>query len=358
MTLWRNIGLQLPNTGMIDVCFREVYPLKHGGERFTALFQDVMRKAGLRLNTFLFFAGGADRFITDHPLTGMPAMNALFLGSRGIYNSSGDAYQEPMELINADFSWNARTTGSSHVPQTFDDARASLRRFAYQMNEPAEIFGTNGAFDRSLQHLYGPASAAAMKKYYLESEDLPETAAQIADSRPMTYLPLTWDRMFAASSHWRQLIQDSRTWHGNIDSEPIAAAVLRAKLSQPELHHRLARRWRIASELNRRGSADLQQALAAGPSKESLQDLEFLRTLRGVYQPLMDSLSLFHEAWYLRLTGRRAAASQEALRLARRAKEMAEQAFPKPIDPVAGEVGTLRQLTTKLVDSIRDFETN
>jgi hypothetical protein len=37
---------------------------------------------------------------------------------------------------------------------------------------------------------------------------------------------------------------------------------------------------------------------------------------------------------------------------------MAEQAFPEPIDPVAGEVGTLRQLTTKLVDSIQDFETN
>lgn len=356
LQLWRNIGLQLPNTETIDVCFREVYPLKAGGERFTAMFQEMMQNAGLRLNTFLFFAGGADRFVTDYPLTGMPAMNGLFLGSRGIYNASGDAYQEPMELINADYSWNVRTTSRSQVPRTFDEARNNLRRFAYHMNEPVEIFGAGGVLDNALEHLYGAKSAAAMKKYYLEAADLPETAPVMENTRPMTYLPLTWDRMFAASSHWRQLIQDSKTWRGGVENEPFAAAVARAKLEQPEMHRRLARRWRMASDLNRRGSAYLQQALRAGALPESVDDLEFLMTLRRVYQPLMDSLALFHQAWYGRLIGKAVPPQPEALQLARKAQEMAEQAFPHPIDPVGGEVGTLRQLTAKLVISLREFE--
>lgn len=356
LELWRNIGLQLPNNAMIDVCFREVYPLRGGGERFTSIFRDLIRKAGLQLNTFVFFTGGADRFITDYPLTGMPAMNGLFLGARGIYNSSGDAYQEPMELINADYSWNARTTGTSYVPRTFADAQASMRSFAYRMNEPAEIFSTDGIFDSAVEHLYGPRSAAAMKKYYLQSDDLPETVNVIGDTRPITYLPMTWDRMFSASSHWRQLVQDSKTWRGGVDNEPFAAAVARAKLELPELHRRLARRWRIASDLNRRGSAHLEQALAAGPLAESVEDLQFLKTLCDVYQPLMNSLVLFHEAWHRRLTGKVVPRQLEALKLAQKAKKMAEQAFPQPIDPVGGEVGALRQLTAKLVDSIRDFE--
>lgn len=72
----------------------------------------------------------------------------------------------------------------------------------------------------------------------------------------------------------------------------------------------------------------------------------------------MDSLAIFHESPHLRVAGKLVAAPQEALSLARRAKQMAEAAFPQPIDPVGGETGALRQLTTKLVDSIREFEKN
>ena len=82
-----------------------------------------MRSAGSTLNIFLFFAGGADRFITDYPLTGAPAMNALFAGARSMYNASGDFYQEPMELINAEYSWNIRSTGFFKIPVTPTERR-------------------------------------------------------------------------------------------------------------------------------------------------------------------------------------------------------------------------------------------
>ncbi|MCZ2080262.1 MAG: glycoside hydrolase family 20 zincin-like fold domain-containing protein [Bryobacterales bacterium] len=356
LELWRNIGLQLPKSDTIDVCFREVFPMKHGGERFTGTFRTLMQRAGLNLNIFLFFTGGADRFITDYPLTGAPSMNALFLGARGIYNSSGDAYQEPMELINAEYSWNANSRGSAKVPRTYDEARAFLRDFAFDADKPPEVFGPGGIYQSAVEHLYGAKAAIPMMNYYRESADLPERPSPpSATGRPMTYLPLTWDRMFAASSHWRQLIQDSKTWRGQVDDESFAAAVERAKLTQAELHRRLARRWRIASELNRKGLTHLQQALKSAPLQESVDDLVFLRTLRDVYQPLMDSLALYHRALHNRASGKLAGLQNEALALAVRAKEMAAEAFPEPIDPVGGEVGTLRKLSAGLVDAITEF---
>ena len=357
LELWRNIGLQLPSSKTIDVCFREVYPLRNGGERFTESFRRLMQESGLNLNTFLFFTGGADRFITDYPLTGTPAMNALFLGARGIYNSSGDSYQEPMELINADYSWNARAVGSSSVPRTYDESQKMLRAFAYEVEQPQQIFAPGGVFQTATEHLYGSDAAVPMMKYYRESALLPEqTPDHQATGRPMTFLPLTWDRAFAASSHWRQLIQDSKTWSGGIDDESYGAAIDRMKMPLPELHRRLARRWKIASDLNRKGSAYLKQALASKPRHESVEDLEFLQTLREIYQPLMDSLELYHTALYSKLSGKPAESQRSAQMLAERARDMAAKAFPNPIDPVGGEVGALRKLSAQLVESIRDFE--
>src|SRR5690606_31883059 len=123
-----------------------------------------------------------------------------------------------------------------------------------------------------------------------------------------------------------------------------------------ELHRRLARRWRIASELNRKGSAHIRQALASAPRQEAVEDLEFLRTLRDVYQPLMDSLALYHEALHGQLSGKAVKSLRPALALAERAKQMAEKAFPEPIDPVGGEIGALRKLSAQLVESISEFE--
>jgi hypothetical protein len=108
--------------------------------------------------------------------------------------------------------------------------------------------------------------------------------------------------------------------------------------------------------LNRKGSAYLKQALASTPRHESVEDLEYLRTLREIYQPLMDSLELYHTALYSKLSGKPAESQRSAQMLAERARDMAAKAFPNPIDPVGGEVGALRKLSAQLVESIRDFE--
>ena len=87
-----------------------------------------------------------------------------------------------------------------------------------------------------------------------------------------------------------------------------------------------------------------------------MDDLVFLRTLRDVYQPLMDALALYHDALQSRLSGKPAKSQRATLALAERAKKMARKAFPEPIDPVGGEVGALRKLSAKLVDAIGEFE--
>ncbi len=354
LELWRNIGLEIPKAPNVQTCFREVYPLRHGGERFTERFASAMEAAGSPLRVFMFFAGGADRFVTDYPLSGAPAMNALFLGSRGMYNASGDFYQEPMELINAEFSWNAHAKGS-RVPRTFDESQQSMRQYMYEDGRPVEIFGQGALYDLACRRIYGDRAAPMMAKYYRLSAVLPETPApppSPSTGRPVTYLPLTWDRAYAAPSHWRRLIQDSMTWGAAIDDEVYSAAMKRMGIDRKELHRRMARRWQLMSGLNREALGLLDGALQAGPKPESLEDLRFLKTLVSIYQPLIDALAGFHGAWNARLSGSAPPRLDSVLQLASQARQMADKEFPQPIDPVGGEIGALRRLSRQLEQSI------
>lgn len=352
--LWRNIGLEIPKATNVQACFREVYPLRHGGERFTEQFASAMRDAGSPMRVFMFFAGGADRFYTDYPLSGAPALNALFLGSRGIYNTSGDFYQEPMELINAEFSWNARAKGF-RVPRDYAESQQLVRSYMYEENQPADIFGPGELYDLACQRLYGRRAAPLMAKYYRLFTMLPEDPVKSPSTgRPMTYVPLTWDRAYAAPSHWRRLVQDSMTWGARIDDEVYLAALQRMGIERGELHRRMSRRWGLVSGLNRDALALLDSAIQAGPQPESLEDLRFLKTLLTVYQPLFDSLAAFHDAWHARLSGRvpDREGVDAALRLASLAHQLAEREFPRPVDPVGGEIGALLRLSGQLKRSI------
>ena len=352
--LWRNIALEIPKAANVQACFREVYPLRTGGERFAERFTSALRDAGSPLRLFLFFTGGADRFYTDYPLSGAPALNALFWGSRGIYNASGDFYQEPMELINAEFSWNAQAKGF-RVPWDYTEAQQLVRSYMCDDDQPAAVFEPGELYDLACERLYGERAASWMAKYYRLSAMLPEApASSSARSRSMTYVPLTWDRAYAAPSHWRKLTQDSMTWGASIDDEVYAAALRRMGIDRVELHRRMARRWSVMSGLNRDALALLDNAIQAGPRPESLEDLRFLKTLLGVYQRMFDSLAAFHDAWHTRLSGRVPDRQrvEAALRLASRTRQLAERAFPRPIDPVGGEIGTLLRLSKQLETSI------
>ena len=95
--------------------------------------------------------------------------------------------------------------------------------------------------------------------------------------------------------------------------------------------------------MNREAHGLLEQAIAAGPRSDAIDDLRFLKTLLSVYQPFIDSLSAFHDE---NLTA--------ALPLARQARQMAEREFPTPIDPVGGEIGSLLRLSKQLEQTIRE----
>jgi hypothetical protein len=364
LELWKNIGLQLPRTNNLLVCFREIFPRPNGGQQWIRAFNSTMKEAGLNIGTYVFFNGGVANYTTNYPESGAPTMNALFRGATGMYNFSGDFYGLPMEVVNAEYDWTTKPSDSVfREPATYSQARAMWLRFVFAKDEPGGLFGDGGLYRRACELLYGAKAGDIMMSYYQESRWVPDTFDEATEVRQRPaqcesdYLPMMWDRAYALPEHWRDLAVDSKTWTRDITDPTYRKALSRLKISVQELHRRLARHWTILAELNTVGAKYVDEALEADPRPESIDGLRFLKTSFRVDQPLLNALSMFHrgiEQYHStsRDKGLPAQNFGSALDEGRKAAELARLAFPDPIDPNGCEVGTLRHSSQLLVQSI------
>lgn len=371
LKFWRNYALQLPSFNNILFCFggssiSYIFPQKYGGRSWIDLFNSLMRSANKQIGAYIFFAGGAGNFYTDYPLTGTPPLNAMFQGAAGMYNFSGDFYEKPMELINAEYTWNVRGAGFSRNPANYGRAMSLYLRYMYGRGEPSELFGPEGLYQRTCELLYGPTAGPIMASYYQESSWVPDTQSQnkavdkLTGYIHSTYIPRMDNQVYAVPEYWKDLLWDSNTWTKEITSKRYTDAIASLHISLRELHRRLARYWEIRAKLNAKGAQDVQRALNANPRDTSVEGLRFLQTSFRVDQPLLQSLADYHQGMEAYLASPRNEAKskgsfRKALIEARDSHKLALTAFPDPIDPAGGEVGAIRSYSLRLVQTIQQM---
>ncbi|MEW5977687.1 MAG: glycoside hydrolase family 20 zincin-like fold domain-containing protein [Acidobacteriota bacterium] len=265
LELWQNIGRQLPKSPNVEICFREIFPLKGSNRQWTSDFNKTMSQAGLPFKIFLFFAGGGNYYLSDYPVVASPAMNRSFLGSEGIYNGSSGFNQEPLQLINAEYSWNTRSNGFFQEPRSYDEALGLWR--GYQTNEarPAALFEAGGTLERVCDWLYGPRAGrhlAEMQRNFLAAND---------NETP----PGMWQKLYPLSVLWRNLAVDSAGWTNDIQ-EPTLKKFLSEKGLSPEAYHsNLESRWMKWAAITEQGIEHLKAALGESDLRpESRPDLE------------------------------------------------------------------------------------
>jgi hypothetical protein len=333
LELWQNIATRLPRAANVMACFRETFPQEHGAGKWTDAFHAALRRVGAGLGLYMFLCGGADHYLNDYPLVASAAMNVHFLGARAVYNFSGDAYQEPQQLLNAEYDWNATSRGFFRDARTHSEGRRVWHELAQQTTSPEEIFGDRGFLARACRRLYGPAAAAPMIRYYRESRSLPGDWGKERGS-----LPSKDERLYALPVLARRLSREAGTW----------------KPGQPELHRKLKEYWDLSLDVARSGERLLKEALEAPPSASSREDLEFLLKSTRVAIPLCEALSALHDAL---------ADPERAKELLERAQEAADQAsrlaaesFPDVIDPAGAEIGVQKTRIAALRIAVRGLQ--
>lgn len=367
LRLWQNVAVALPPAENLACCFRETFP-QPGGARWADAFNQAMADVDARLGLWVYFAGGADHWLNDYPLVATPAMNVMFQGAAGIYSACGDGYQEPQQLLNAEYAWNCRSDGFRVEERNWDDANRTWQQLAMADLKPAAIFGDGGWLDRICRRLYGPAAGPLMREHVTRWDPLapPEQAQSVAafdavagasESKP--YLPMAYAKVFGVPVHWRRLALDSKTWGRQIANEVYARKFEACEISRAQLHARLGRQWEL---IHARCAASLklvEQALGADLPAATRDDLMFLRLGLEVSLPLSRSLGRFHSARqsHFEPSADRAACIidlDQADRLAGQAAELADRYFPVVTDPCGAEVGAVKTALAKLRGAIAD----
>lgn len=310
LEFWANAVSLLPSQGNVEVGFREIFPRQGTGEPWIPAFMERMASRGLSDKSFMFFLGGADQYsggVFNYPYAATPVINGIFEGAEAIYNFSGGVHQEPLQVVNAEFSWNVEAPGHQR-PKTFETTLAAWNRLRSNQELPEEVFGPGGLFEEACVRIYGAKTGKLMAGFFNFFEPLGDD--EIPAFYPRKVYPNTvfWRLFQADSAYWGSGSAGSRSRE---DTEDAATEIrirgrVRTYSAQDYalLQQRIAAFWRQLADVNRKGKQMVTEALDAGDVREdAVPDLRHLERCLEVGIRFGGLLASYHDAIGSGVTG-------------------------------------------------------
>ena len=216
---WATISRLMKNVQNVEFGFREQFLREDGkhlrfGEMRRVLDADGQ---GHAINA-LVFAGAAGND-NDHLYNANPVLSKYYLGAESILNCSGHAYQEPLQMLNAEYGWRAdgRVWFDEPIAKRFADAIKQYDTYRDGLRRPAGIFGRDGFLEEACRRLYGAAAGkhmAEVNRLMTEDGEAPmpyvfntaflHTEAQWANNEPP-------GRLRQSSIRWRRIADVTQT---------------------------------------------------------------------------------------------------------------------------------------------------
>lgn len=326
-----------------------------GGLRFARLREHLDRH-GVRVPFGTIAFTGGDGYYNNIPFLGTPVLTSCFRGADLVLHAHGNGYQEPQQLLNAEFSWNPARSAFHRepLPASGQACRQRCAALSSGRARPAGLFGPEGFLEAACRRLYGPAAGPAIARIYrLRGRTSLRPLSERLD-RVAVLLPV-WGMLMPAGrfSIFRRL---GVRWREDAD----AATRARGRL--------LGRALLEMAGLNRRAACWAARAakVCAG-EPETRGDLAWLAcTLRA------GTVCAQRTAAYLRVMERarasiergsgparaRVAREIQALRrtLALDRSRLLRQTPAEPLDYLGGDVGFRRQVLDALLDELKRME--
>ena len=119
------------------------------------------------------FSGG-DGFYSDKLFFPSSVFNYMFKGANALITCCGNAFQEPLQIFNAEYMWNSEHSGFYTLnPRPQNDESFMKLYFESQKTafRPEEIYGEGGMLDVICEKLYGNHGQAMAKIFKLTGEN-------------------------------------------------------------------------------------------------------------------------------------------------------------------------------------------
>lgn len=150
---YRRIGLSLKAEKNVVFVVREQFYGFSGDRRFAEL-KKILGKHQLEC----FCVGGGDFYLNDLLLAPAASFNHVFKGADSIYNFCGRSNQEPLQVFNAEFSWNCDSPYKIRTPSDPMQCRGLFKRLCNGALLPDGAFRKHGLLENICGRLYGSRS--------------------------------------------------------------------------------------------------------------------------------------------------------------------------------------------------------
>ncbi len=99
---------------------------------------------------------GSDGFYSDQLVVPTALIYKMFKGAEVLISASGNYFQEPLQLVNAEYMWN--TDNAEELPRSYEEFLARYHDMRLGKDRPALIYGAGGLLEIACQKLYGEAA--------------------------------------------------------------------------------------------------------------------------------------------------------------------------------------------------------
>ncbi|MBO5726063.1 MAG: hypothetical protein J6S00_03245, partial [Clostridia bacterium] len=149
----------------IAPCFREqfIYQEKDG------LRCEYLNKVGMQTDTAVINFGASDGFYGDKLFTLISLFNYMMKDFSYMLMANGNAYQEPLQVFNAEYTWRVEGSSFYELKEKPTDAKTCMDLYkdvVLAHYRPEEIYGNDGMIDVICEKLYGKTVGAKMAEIY------------------------------------------------------------------------------------------------------------------------------------------------------------------------------------------------
>lgn len=198
---WTSVQKYMRNKGKFNSGFREQYFYHDKPVRRADTLAKHVKEDGFRCSMG-FFTGG-DGFYDDKLISTTSALMFIGKGVTGTGIQSGNAFQEPQQLINAEYMWNTENSGFYNLdpkPQNQEEYLKTFDDFLNSRIVPEGIYGEGGMIDVICDKIYGSKIGSKMAELFKlrgKNGEQPVPCASSVDiytNFTKIVFPMRWDR--------------------------------------------------------------------------------------------------------------------------------------------------------------------
>ena len=165
---WSTLSGLLQYRDKVFPGFREIF-LNHGdNSRRVPQLQAALATDDAELGYGIFYFYGADGHYNDQLFLATPALNYIFDGVEMLVSSSGHSYSEPLQLLNAEYSWNPHTSDFFTLatkPADYAGFKKLYFQCQYKQFKPAALY--QDFLATACAKLYGEVAGGVMHEMFL-----------------------------------------------------------------------------------------------------------------------------------------------------------------------------------------------